>query len=280
MILSNNKESQNGLFKGACVQQLIQLWEINSAEYETLREIDESKKGRNLDFYIVPGAAVLRFPLENNKIYRNEIRVVAPSGEAWQRVVSIFAESPLLLAYLAGDIERRSWMVSAMDQIVAKMLTDISEFTVKPKFLENDEELTRRNDRALMLVFKTFKKIEADPLAVLSLFGKIIEELMAEYKESRYQILAKQVTNSAIAEDHEAKGAVTTAPAAVTAPARLAAEVKELKFPLKADELPGLVLRRFDPIPVPGSEEAVEKLIEEAYDRISRRAQIRGLAFR
>jgi uncharacterized Zn finger protein len=281
MIIANGNETSNGVFKGLCSHELIKLWNLPSQISETFREIEESKKGRNLDFYIVPGVTVLRFPLENNKIYRNEIRIPSISSDAWHKVATILGESPLLIAYLAGEEERRPWIVSAMDQLVARILGEVEDFATKPVFLENEDELSRLNDRMSMAIYKTFKKIEADPLVLLTLYGKGTEELLADYKEKRFETFSHHILNYAIVETTEVSDKQPSAASATpVTPVELSSELRELKFPLKADELPGLVLRRFDPIPVTGSEDAVERLIEEAYDKISRRAQIRGLAFR
>ena len=280
MALLENIDSSDGPFKSLCCRLLVELWGITEETVNLLREIEESRKGRNLDFYIVPGATVLRFPLENQQIFRNEIRIPVLSAGTWENLIRGISESPLLLSYLNSEAERRPWIIAAMDQLLEKILRQTDDLAVKPVFMENDEELQRINERAIMAIYKTLKKIEADPLTLLTLYGKGTEELLAEYKERRFEVISKHSSIVVPPVSIKVETERTESSSTLAAPQSLSQEVLDLKFPLKADELPGLILRRFDPIPITGAEEALDKLTEEAYDKISRRAQIRGLAFR
>lgn len=119
------------------------------------------------------------------------------------------------------------------------------------------------------LLIEFLSKVEKEPLLPFLIHGLNPDELIFTLRENRRSMF-KGTSNTA------SQALMTTSePLEFANP-----ELFELSYSLRADELPALLLKRVEGIPIQGNTENVDRALSDLYVHIAKRAQAFGLSLR
>lgn len=125
------------------------------------------------------------------------------------------------------------------------------------------------------LLSRLCERVDDDPFLVLQLRGITREELIARIREHR-DSLRRQLHRTPVRAADESKAAEpeNTSLRRYFTPGDA---IFSLSYHIRADEIPAALLKWLDMLPLGGLEDEVEFLLEEAYEVVTRRAQVLGL---
>ena len=269
-IVHINEKSNSAESKAWYVRRIFTLFlKFEIDEYLDLGS--ELSKGKSmLDFSVVSGGLRAHIELAEGTRVNVGITIGEFSDSLWTSLLNEFSVSSLFLAkFLAGKI------TSETENICAKFNEELIPLTpdsVKVNCSSSEEEEIKI--ALATLYWKFIEVVQEDPFLVLSIRGMEREEIIAEIRKRR-TILRKKLN------EEQSDGITVDYLSDFQRIAKnfweYPAELEEIKYSIKADELPAAVLKRLDSLPLGGLEEEVDYLLEEAYVHVATRAQAFGL---
>lgn len=237
-------------------EQSLQFWAkeqflLLTGEDALWNEAEELVRRKRLtEFSTASGRVLGRFSVEQQSV-RAELLAPLFSDELWQQFLKEQQRSLRLYAHLlAGQL--------AWDE------ESLSAWLTPAAFIPKDGGVWNEFTAALLIEF--YDRISASPFLFFEVRGKTQQQLM-EALSANYQSSADS-TGVAINlnEIDLSEWNSFTSP--------------NLTYSLRADELPALLFKRIESIPLPGDTENVEQLLSELYVHLAKRAQAYGLTFR
>lgn len=235
------------------------------------------KRRKVLDLFIAPGRIVGKVQEEGGGLKRIELELTQLSDAEWGQVTTVLAES----AYLLGRVLSGVFPPELDSRTSERNIVFVPIHSEALSIMINGEKgFERTHDAVAALMDRVIDRIHNDPFLLFVLRGRGREEILFEVGELRRR-LAESSIPQLPAEDL----VLTTGSGAFGRRMnedvwKLNKELFELSYNLRADELPGLILKRLDPLPLSGLEDDVEPLLEDAYVRVARRAQAFGFGMK
>ena len=122
------------------------------------------------------------------------------------------------------------------------------------------------------------EKITEDPFTILSVRGKSREEILAHLRRRREGDRQRALTQ--LREEVVPENEIPAAPVTNEEFYSHRAELDDISYDIRADELPAAILKWVEPLPLGELAHELEAPLEEAYARVARRAQTYGLGLR
>ena len=228
-------------------------------------------KRRILDFSVMNGRMHTKILMEGDKANVIDLTVPIFSEDEWNSVLKVLAQKSFFLAkFLVDDLTPE--VDAAFLKTTGKSLIPEDLRTVVLNSTCTDSEQLKLAGAALF--WKFWEKLEIDPFMIFTLRGMGKDEIIALLRKYRggytTQTHAETSLNTTTAKNSSPN---------LTAEGywNMRAEIDNLRFSIKADELPAAILKRLDPLPLAGLEEVVEPFLETAYADVARRSQAFGL---
>jgi len=230
---------------------------------------DVLKRKRLLEFVPQEGRVNGRFSGE--KPIRCQLIAPIYAGEEKKDLFSAVTQSTLSSAILMSD--KLPWSAPEFE----KMLSPASFIPVNfgnpsQSAAEEAEEASpgRYNSFSCALYLELLRRFEADPSLIFTVRGLNREELITIIRESRsglWQGIAGKISDEAENSGLEKEVYESAKP-----------ELFDLTFQLRADELPALLFKRVEGIPLSDGAEVVDSVLTDLYAHIAKRAQAYGLS--
>lgn len=241
------------------------------------RRPSESKRRKVLDLFIAPGRIVGKVQEEGGGLKRIELELIQLSDVEWGHVTSVLAESTYLLGRaLSGGFPQE------LDERLTERGICFVPVATEPIIISINGEkgFDRAHDAVASILDRAVERIHNDPFLLFVLRGRGREEILFEVGELRRRLVEREIPGLPSDELAAPAGGGSFGRRMNEDVWRLNKELFELSYNLRADELPGLVLKRLDPLPLSGLEDDVEPLLEDAYVRVARRAQAFGFGMK
>jgi len=224
-------------------------------------EGEELRKRKKLsDLSIQEGRLVGRFSAD--KPYRAELLFPVFSTESWDEFIATQRKSARITAHLLANL--LPWRDEAF-----------REFLNPAGIIPKDEQGAgpgQFSSYTAALLQEFCSRAEEDPFIVFQLRGRGREEVIDSLRQIRAELLEINLTTE---EKDEVEEELPNA-----AWDNVSNELFQIPYSLRADELPALLFKRIESIPLPGKTEIVEHVMSELYVHIAKRAQAYGLSFR
>lgn len=266
----SQEQGKNGAW---CSERLRIIFEpLIPAELEA-EALQLVKKRKVLDFLVQPGQISAKIEQEATRPERVVVRFPTLTDTQWDAVLSQLADSAYFLAkLLAGEFPKE------IENVLSE--TNVQLFPHSADELEialNGEPIEEESLSLAALLLRYVAAIDQDPFSLFAILGRGREETLAELR--RLRLKRRETTNG-----HRSiagrKVEYDPAPPLAASLDRFWSfdpGLSELKYTIKADELPASILKWLDPMPLSGLEDRVDYLVEEAYARVARLAQSYGL---
>lgn len=223
-------------------------------------EAEELRKRRKLiDASAQEGRFVGKFSGE--KPTRAELIVPVFSEASWQQFLEQQERSAEVAAHLFASL--LPWQNAAFQ-----------EFLSPAGFIPKDDQASgpgAYSTLTTLLLQELCTRLEEDPFILFQLRGRGKDELFDALRTLRGRLFSRSQESSVDA-------AVDEEP--LERWEFLAPELLELSYSLRADELPAILFKKVESIPLPGKTELAESALSELYVHIAKRAQAYGLSFR
>jgi uncharacterized Zn finger protein len=235
-----------------------------------------TRKKRVLDLIIAPGRVVAKVQTELSGATRVEILFSQLSDELWNQFFSRCANNSLTLAYLLNN-ELPEEIENIFESVNAKLFPSTGN---EIEVLDDGKKCSSIRDHVAAAIYKLLERLDENPLHILTLRGRGLEETILEIKRHRLLLSRpKQLENKSIEVKETRLTEISTNTQSNIDYWTLKPEVEKLSYYIKADELPSAILQYLEPLPLSGLEEDVHPLLEIAYAHIAKRAQVYGLGF-
>lgn len=238
-------------------------------EFKELLLQDLAKKSVDSDIRI------LDFDLSLNSVKAKVLKF----GERSADISISFANLPTpLFDQLSSNIAENCYHLAALladtrtqelRELMTSIYSKISNTLMTIKIDERPAEI--QNDKVLAVVLRISEIFEASYWDALLAFGIGREELITEI----FRIRRKYKKNP-IAQEKKEETSLTKEQ--IEGFWDVGKEIFEIKYSIRADEIPAAALRRLDPLPLSGLEEDADPFFVETYERVSRLAQSYGLS--
>lgn len=237
----------------------------------------DAKKRKVLDLFVAPGRIVGKVQEDGGRSRRFEIDVRQLTDSEWQQVTKHLAESLILLSrLLAGAVPAE--LDERLRRVGVRMVPSSDE---EISVSVGGSTVDRSDETVKLLMTRVAERIHADPFLLFVLRGRGREETLFEVDALRRARAEEELTGIADEREQSRTDEAKVPRRRVSDDIwRMGRDVFELSYSIRADELPALILKRLDPLPLGGLEEDVEPLLEESYVRIARRAHAYGFGMK
>ena len=227
---------------------------------------------RVLDFTISQGVCSARVFGETGAPSLVTLSLPVIEDEGWEAIYESLAKRSLYLAsFLAGVLPTE--ITESVEEAGQSLFPKTgSDFQIEVE----DEKLAKLDARAAAVIYKFCENLADNPFNLIVFRGRGREETIVEIRRKRSLNSQKEASASGV---H-----IQQVHAEHSSEVPLGEEfwnsgssVEGISYNIKADELPAAILRHLDPIPLNGLEDEVDRLLEEAYDHVTKRAQAYGL---
>lgn len=221
------------------------------------------------EFSIQPGVISCRITVGDERSVLTRLRCQALGEAHWDSLVELLSEKAFYASQLlAGQLPNEVAELAKAHEIPL-----IPQETLH--FEVDGVGQEQFGVEAATFFINLNDALEDEPCQFLFFRGKAVVELLAELRKKRLTQTAERRRPTAITElAYPASPAVVDR---ITEFWSMGAEVKELHYSIKADELPASILKWLSPLPLSGIEDNVDFVLEEGYARIARLAQGFGL---
>lgn len=256
-----------------CVVRLREIFSSLLKEQLELEAQELIRKRKLLDFMVQAGQVSAKIEQEGSRPIKVLMRFNILTDEQWDTLIERLAANAYFLAkLLAGDLP------TEVEEICSNLHIKIFPTSAKDIEIFVDEKQRKSlNPAAAALMLRLFTTIEEDPFALFILLGRGKEETLAELRRLRLLRSEASDTHTPIAGNKV--GYVPAAPlhSSLDDFWSVDPKVNDLRYNIRADELPASILKWLDPLPLGGLEDKVDFLVEDAYARVARLAQSFGL---
>ncbi len=231
------------------------------------------KKGRVLDFSVHRGTMSAKVQGERYQPYLAEIAIVPFSDEQWQAIFEKLSGQALYYAKLLTS-ELPEEIENVFQELGLELFPQtLSALSLKCSCGKKDQLCVH----FAALYFLINERFSENPFLIFALRGRTRQETITELRKLRHQT----------SHPSEQRGKHIFSKAAYQSSPSLEEQladywscdekIQSLSFTIRADELPGAILRQLSTIPITSREVSVEQVLEDAYDYIANRAQAFGL---
>ncbi len=228
------------------------------------------RKRKAPELFIVPGSIVSRIAANETQSVKVELRTPCLVDKVWLGVGSSVAAN----AYIVGKL-----LAGELPQEIEHAFNAF-HVSLFPK----DEEVQITCECAgkgscihlAIFYFAINEKLENDPQFLLGFRGRDRHEFMADIRTARRALAPAADSNKRVLPAVD-QSSLPTSPREGENFWSQGKAISELSFTIRADELPGQILRRHDPIPLAENIPGLEQVLEEAYNHVANRAQAFGL---
>ena len=233
------------------------------------------KKHRLLDFIVSPGRISAKLIENGNTPQKLELVVGEFDENIWQEFFNRAAKHAYVLAkMLAGEL------CFEVDDIFAQM--QVSLIPRDPQQIQcflNNQPISHKHRHIVALGQRFAARLSEDPFALFVLRGCGHEELLNNLRRSRRQLKPElpPEENEYVESANDNEPQNTNYSLAREGYWEAGAELEQLSFSIKADELPAAILKWLDPLPLNGYEDEIERTLEESYAQVACRAHAFGL---
>jgi len=271
MSTKNLIENNSGYWRAERLLQLLTEFGVNE-HIDAGHEIIQRR--RTVDFFVAPGTISARIQDERGHPVRVRLSLEAIADQLWPVIFNELSQSALYLAKLLC-----AQLPLETEQVFQRAGSFL--FPTSAKELALQCECTAPNTgckHSAALYLLASNQFVSDPFSLLTWRGRAREQAMAELRRVRQNLRASL-------QDSASVGSYQLLPSQPATPLSESmthfwssgARLQELKYTIKADELPASLLRRLDSIPVGDLQTGVELALEDAYAHVARRAQSLGL---
>lgn len=230
---------------------------------EVWKSTDYLRRRRFIECILLPGRVSAKLGGDDESQSRIDLICRVFSDAEWDELLTHWSENSFAFAHLlAGEFP------AELDAVFDVHLSPrAEELTV----LSGGAPVPCWTREIVMVFARLCERLEEDPAAIFLLRGKAREEVMNELWTRRRR--GRTRLRERAAPEQPAPKPATVESASLENFWRVAPAVFELRYALRADELPASVLKRLDSLPVLMSNEPVDRLLEEAYAQVAIRAQ-------
>ena len=247
---------------------------FNEIGFDELLEegLELVRSRRVLDFGVSKGACSARVFGETGAPVLVQVNLETITDEGWDKIYETLSDKSLFLAsFLAGELPTE----------LEAGFSDAGEALFPVSGKEFKVQIDGKNKRKLCpmsaaVIYKFLDALTENPFLYIVFRGRGREETIVEIRRKRslknqQEASASGVHIQQVHADH-----------ANEVPLdddfwKSAESLQDLRYNIKADELPAAILRHLDPIPLGGLEEEIERNLEDAYEHVTTRAQAYGL---
>lgn len=235
------------------------------------------KKRKILDFHVSPGMILAKVQGERYRPYNTTLEVRTFSEDEWGRVFAVMSQKALFAAkLLAGELpaEFDLAFVESGVRIFPLALDDPADLV---NFRCDCEGNKRSCEHLAALYFLVNEKFEADPFLAFALRGRSARETLSELRRLRRSLCNRN--EPAIRQFYTGLESIEALPLSEALPRywNNGATLASLQFTIRADELPGTILRQLEPCPAGDLIYHMDQVLDETYAYVANRAQAFGL---
>ncbi len=250
-------------------EQFLQLLARLGIETYLSQGLEIKNRKRVLDFTVVPGKISAKIQLEGDKTDFIDLQVQTFSDEEWNRVLEELAMKSFFFAnLLIGEVPleiEETFANKIGKSLVPNTLHEI-------RLSSSCEDAAQLKLAGAALFWKFWERLGVDPFMIFTMRGIGRDETISRLRKMRGGV-ELPIRDQGSAQRY--RGRPQTLPSEGFWDIKVSLE--DLRFSIRADELPAALLKRLDPLPLAGLEETVEPLLETAYADVARRAQAYGL---
>lgn len=235
------------------------------------------KKRKILDFHVSTGMILAKIQGERYRPYNTTLEVRAFSEDEWGKVFTVLSQKALFAAkLLAGELpaEFDHAFVESGVKIFPVSLDDPADLIT---FRCDCEANKRSCEHLAALYFLVNEKFEADPFLAFALRGRSARETLSELRRLRRSFCNRNEIS--VRQFYSGLESIETSPLSEALPRywNNGATISSLQFTIRADELPGTILRQLEPCPAADLIYHMDQVLDETYAYVTNRAQAFGL---
>lgn len=233
---------------------------------DELRLESELRGKKILDLNLAPGRVTGKAQSTEPRLWFTALHFTPLSQDNWHKALEILVARPFLIGkLLCGEVP---------DELEAELIK--FNLSLIPNIFEQAQlrcdcgsQSTSNPCLHTTLLADALKRtLEEDPTQILTLQGKPTGELVNDALKmltlNERQSVTKEAESEVLVESFYS----------------LPQSSLTFSYDLRADELPGAVLRRLGMIPLGAHEEEVEGALEQIYLQVAKRSQVYGLSLR
>lgn len=244
---------------------------LSSVREESLQLL---RRRRVMDVTISAGSISAKIHHADSKPVRVELKLSVLSSSEWESIYRALAKQALFLAkMLAGEMPQE--IEDVFRSADAVLLPDAA---AAYELITEQHRSEQLSPELGALVLHLYDRFDRDPFSVFAFRGSGREETLYEVKLERRRSLPGSESTPTM--NYGEMGYEPAPPLGETLAHfwNLGSAARDLRYSIKADELPAAILKRLDPIPLSTTlQDEVESTLEEAYVQVARRAQAYGL---
>ena len=259
-----------------CSDKLFEL--LSASGMEPLLEAGQNylRRRRLLDFTIAPGLASAKVQDEDSRPHQVSLAIEPLTDQQWDAVFGRLSEEAYFVAsLLAGELPIE--IEGVFQEAGAEFL---------PPSIENITFECDANDNSPLcghlaaLWLKLKDRLDSDPFTVFILRGRGRDETLAQLNKLRREVKPGEDFGPTLG--YQRVEYESAPPLGETFDYFWSSrdELDELRYNIKADELPAAILKWLDPLPLAAATDEIELALEEAYAKVASRAQAYGMGIR
>jgi uncharacterized Zn finger protein len=230
------------------------------------------RKKRLIDFVVSPGEITLKIQAEQVQPYVSTLIVPRIDMEKWNEVYAELSKQALYISLLlSGDLP------SELQHVFSKLGLEIFPSSLeKINFTCSCKKNLPVCEHIAALYFVMNERFADNPFLIFRLLGSGKHEVISEIRKRRHGLLTSHISR--------AEDTLSTDSASLTLSEDLlkhfwdsGESISSLRYNIRADELPGAILRQLDALPIDNIEPGLESSLEDAYEHVATRAQAFGL---
>lgn len=259
--------------KAFASEKLLQTFSSMGLEDFSDEALQIIKKRKLLDFYILPSMITAKIQDENGKMHFVEIRLKDVSNDDWQWLINRVSKKAIYLASLLNG-ELNADLCNILEE--TKILPmSINEYRISYDY----KETTELNLHITAALLKLSEKIQEDPFSIFLLRGKGRDEILLDIKRQRELMIQTKESLQKKPVNIEGKE-IKISQSQLENYWKHSSSLLKLSYSLRADDLPAAILKRLDSLPLNGFEEQADRILEDAYNYITTRAQAYALGLK
>jgi len=230
---------------------------------------------RVLDFTVNKGVFSARVFGETGAPSLVSISLPLIEDQDWETIFELLASRSLFLAsFLAGVLPTE--INEAFDEANQSLFPKTgNDFQIE---IEGKKQKSL-DARTAAIIYKFCESLSDNPFLLIVFRGRGREETIVEIRRKRSLQNQKEASASGVHFQQVHAEHSSSIPKGEDF-WKSGSNLDGVTYKIKADELPAAILRHLDPVPLGGLEEDVERLLEDAYDHVTQRAQAYGLGLK
>lgn len=225
---------------------------------------DILKRKRLIEFVCQEGRINARFSGE--KPIRCQLIVPIVADAEKLQLFKAVKESTLSSALLLAD--KLPWSALEFETLIAAGSFIPVNFNSSADSSDEEGSLERYSAYSAAAYLELIRRFESDPGLFFSIRGLVKEELVAFVRDSRSELwrgVVQKDSDEGVIFDNDSFESAKP-------------ELFELRYQLRADELPALLFKRVEGIPLAEGADVVDSVLTDLYAHIAKRAQAYGLS--